>query len=165
MVRADPQNVEAQHRLADSREDLAEAYLQLNRCEEALSEEVKALEIDGALYDKAPQNSDYKRACAVHRLYISKAQLRLGRLDEATTQTQAACEALESILSGDATDLQVRRDLADAYRQMGKIDVARGQTTPARDAFARAVHRLLARGGGRQSAEQGRSRHAGGDPW
>ena len=121
LVRREPHDTGTLHKLANSHDYLAQAYLVTGRDAEAIAEFGKSLDIDTDLCAKSPDTGDYQRACSSHRNGIAKAQQHLGRWDEALANEQAAVETLVHAQAADPGDQMIRHDLADVQQQIGRI--------------------------------------------
>ncbi len=139
MVRRDPKDNSSRHKLANSHDYYGAACIRVGRCEDAIAEYAKALEVDRALTEQSPENTDFKRACADHRLGIGRAQMGLHRVDAACDNLQAARDDLERLVATNPSDLMIRRDMADNYQQLGRVHVAQGRPTEARAAYKQCI--------------------------
>ena len=106
----DPASATAQFDLSAGLAKLGNAYLALNRTDEALASFREALENARQLAAADPDNSELQRSLSVLQSKVGGAQLLAGHAEEAAQSFQAAIEVAERLVESDPDNVQSQRD-------------------------------------------------------
>lgn len=140
----EPENGVVAFDLAISHFNLARAFGFVRQPEQTIEQANKAVEVMSKLSQKAPDNVEYKRNLAIYRTSIARAQIELGRFDEALSIAREVEAALRPIADADPKSTTYRYDLSLAYRLSARAFHKKGDRARAMEFVQKALDILAA---------------------
>ena len=92
-----------------------------------------------ALSKKTPENMEYRRNLAVYETERARAQIKLGRYDEAQIIAKKVIEMMIPIAEADKETTTYQYDLAIAYRLSAEAFAKRNNKTDAVESIKKAI--------------------------
>ncbi len=135
----EPENGVVAFDLAISHFNSSRAYRLSAMYTESIAQGEKAIGVMTGLSNKTPDNLDYKRNLAVYQTEIARAQLKLGRFNEAISGFQNVIEILIPIAEADKETPTNRYDLSMAYRLSSEAHFRKGDKERAVELINKAI--------------------------
>lgn len=135
----EPENGVVAFDLAISHFNSSRAYRLSSMYPETIAQAEKAIEVMSRLSSKTPDNLDYKRNLAVYETEIARAELKLGRLNEAISGLENVIEIMIPVAEADKATTTNRYDIGIAYRLSAEAYFRKGEKTKAVELMDKAI--------------------------
>jgi tetratricopeptide (TPR) repeat protein len=112
----EPENGVVAYDLANSHFNTSRAFRLADAPAQSIAHARRATEVMSKLSAKSPADKEYKRNLAIYRTEIARAEIKLGRTQDAIAALQDVQAILRPIIEAGATDTTYRYDLAFAHR-------------------------------------------------
>ncbi|CAN5573379.1 hypothetical protein BH10ACI3_BH10ACI3_16770 [soil metagenome] len=135
----EPENGVVAYDLAISHFNTARAYRLASDYPNTLVQADKAIVVMSALSKKTPENMEYKRNLAVYETERARAQIKLGRYDEAGMLLKGVIETMEPIAEADKETTTYQYDISIAHRLSAQVFSHQGKLSQAVQSVDKAI--------------------------
>jgi len=138
-LKKEPENGVVAYDLAISHFNTARAFRIASDYRKAIEQSEKAIAVMSQLSKKTPDNLEYSRNLAVYETERARAQIKLGRFDEAGPVLDGVIKTMMPIAEADKETTTYQYDIAIAHRLNAQVHFQRGQAKLAIDATNKAI--------------------------